>query len=139
MTHLPAIAARLTYGLFVLWLGLLAPLVYFDRFALNHHIQPYHLTLFKSGKRISTLPPAAVAPQLVQQLKQALSQPDDVITSVNPFAGLARSLHWSVDQLFLIACVTGLLLLPFGRLGLARQLAVASAHLRRPKKPPRLT
>ena len=139
MTRLSVIATKLIYGLFIVWLGLLAPLVYFDRFAINHHIQPYRFALFETGRRMSGLPPAALAPQLLQQLKQRLTRQHDVLTTTNPVVSLARSLQWSVDQLYLVAGAPGLLFLTFGRLGLVEHLLAASADLPRPKKPPRLT
>jgi hypothetical protein len=125
-------------GLFVLWLGVLAPLVYFDRFAANHHVQPYHFVLFEGHHRLRSLPPEAVASQLLQHLKQRLTRQQDVISASSPLAGLAHSLQWSLDQLYFSISVTDLLLLLFGLLSLVEPLSTASADLPPPEKPPRL-
>jgi hypothetical protein len=129
---------KLIYGLFILWLGVLAPLVYFDPFAANHHVQPYRFALSKARSRVHPLPLESVATQLMQQLKQKLTRQQDVISTSSPFSGLTHSLQWGLNQLYLIASVTGLLLLLFGRLSLVEQLSSTSVNLSPPEPPPRL-
>ena len=126
------------YGLFILWLGVLAPLVYFDRFAANHHVQAYRFALFEGHHRLRPLPPEAVASQLLLHLKQRLTRQQDVISTSSPVAGLAHSLQWSLGQLYLSAGVTNLLLLLSGLLSLVEPLSTASADLPPPEEPPRL-
>jgi hypothetical protein len=138
MIRLPVIATKFLYGLFILWLGVLAPLVYFDQFATNHHVQPYRFALSEARNRAHFLPPESVASQLMQQLKQRLTHQQDVMSAPSPFSGLAHSLQWSLGQFYLVAGMTGLLLLLFGPLRLVEQLSATSADLPPPKKPPRL-
>lgn len=128
---------KLAYGLFVVWLGVLAPLVYFDEFAVSHHVQPFRFSLFEGRSRPHLAPRPSVADQLTQRLKQRMTRQQDVISTHSPFPGLALSLHWSLGQIFLIAGFAGLLTLFFGRKNLAEQLAIASPDLPAPKKPPR--
>jgi hypothetical protein len=139
MIRLPVIATKFLYGLFILWLGVLAPLVYFDRFATNHHVQPYRFALFEGRNRLHSSPLEAVGLQLRQQLKQRLTHQQDVISASSPFSGLVHSLQSSLGQLYLVAGAAGLLLLLFGRLSLVEQVSTASADLLPPEKPPRLT
>jgi hypothetical protein len=126
------------YGLFIIWLGVLAPLVYFDGFAANHHVQPYHLALFERHNQVYFPAPALVASQLRQQLSQRLTRQQDVISASSPFSGLAHPLQGSLSQLYLLAGMTGLLLLLFGRLRLTEPLSATSLALLPPEKPPRL-
>ena len=129
---------KCSYALFILWLGLVAPLVYFDPFAANHQVQPYHIALFAGRNRLHTLPTEATGSQLIQQLKQRLSRQQEAISGSSPFSSLVHSLQWSLGQPYLIAAVTGLLLLLFGRLSLLEHLSAVSAELPPRKKPPRL-
>lgn len=130
---------KLAYGLFVMWLGVLAPLVYFDEFAVSHHVQPFRFSLVEGRHRAITTPrTAAFTDRLAQRLKQRLTHQQDVISTHSPFPGLALALQWSLGQISLIAGSTGLLYLMFRRLNLAHQLVVASPDLPAPKKPPRL-
>ena len=137
LTRRIALIQKSIYALFMLWLGVLAPLVYFDQFAANHQVQPYRFALFEARNQIHSLPPASVVSQLKQQLKQRLTRQQDAISTTSPLPGLAHALQWSLGQLYLIAGVTGLLFLLFGHLSLVEQLAVASADLPPPEKPPR--
>ena len=138
MIYLSGVTTRLVYGLFIVWLGLLAPLVYFDRFATNHYVRPYRFALFETYNRTNSLPLEAAASQLSQQLRQRLMRQQNVISASSAYSGLAHSLQWSLDQLYFSAEVTGLLFLPFGCLRLVEHLFATSADLPHPKKPPRL-
>lgn len=128
---------RSIYGLFILWLGLLAPLVYFDSFAANHHVQPYRLALFERHKQVTSPLPATLASQLRQQFAQRLTRQQDVISTHSPLPGLVQSLQWSLGQLYLVTGMAGLLLLLFGCLHPVEPLSVASTELSPPEKPPR--
>jgi hypothetical protein len=139
MTRLPVIATKFLYGLFILWLGVLAPLVYFDQFATNHHVQPYRFALSEGRNWAHFLATESVTSQLMQQLKQRLTHQQDVISAASPFSGLTHSLQWILGQLYLVAGMTGLLLLLFERLRPVEQLSATSADLPPPEKPPRLT
>jgi hypothetical protein len=137
MIYISGVATKLVYGLFIVWLGLLAPLVYYDRFATNHFVPPYRIALFETHNRPNSLPPEAAASQLRQQLRHRLMRQLDGISASSPFTGLAHSIQWSLDQPYVSAGVTGLPLLLFGRLSLVEQLTTASADLPHPEKPPR--
>jgi hypothetical protein len=126
------------YGLFILWLGVLAPMVYFDPFAANHHVRPYHFALFEGHGRVHSALPAIVASSLKQQLNYKLTHQQEVISNRSPFPGLAYALQWGLGQLYLVTAVTGLLLLLFGPLRLAQYLSAVSVDLSPPEKPPRL-
>lgn len=132
------ILAKIIYTLFILWMGVLAPLIYFDQFAANHRVQPYRFALLETRAGLRSLPSEAADTQLVQRLKQRFTPQQDFISTSYPFPGPAHDLQWSLGQLYLIAGAAGLLLLLWGRLSLAGQPSGASAELPPPEKPPRL-
>lgn len=136
MTRLHSIATKIIFGLFILWLGVLAPLVYFDGFAANHRVQPYRFALFEKNHPVTFSPPS-VASQLAQQLKQRFARQQDVISTGSPFPSLVHSLQWSLGQLYLAAGITAFLLVLAGRFSLVEQLLATSVDLPAPKKPPR--
>jgi hypothetical protein len=136
MTHLHALATKIIYALFILWLGVLAPLIYFDGFAANHHVQPYRFALFEKGNRVTALP-LSVAPQAEQELRQRFARQLDVISNGSFFPGLLHSLQWSLSQLYLTAGVAGFLLLFARRFSLVEQLPATSLPLPPSAPPPR--
>jgi hypothetical protein len=130
-------SVKLIYGLFILWLGVLAPLVYFDRFAANHHIQPYRFSLFAGSGRSQTPLSGSTPARLISQLRQKMTGQQEYISPGRPVAGMAHALQWSLGQIYLTAGLAGLMYLLFRRFTLASQWTAASADLPAPKKPPR--
>ncbi|MCB0167218.1 MAG: hypothetical protein KDI79_23515 [Anaerolineae bacterium] len=138
MNRFARIAAKFIYGLFIVWLGVLAPLIFFDVRATHHHIQPYRLALFAAPAWPRALTTKDVASPLIRPLKPRFNLQQDFIAPTNAFSGLAHLLQSSLGQLYLIAAAAGLLRLLFGPLNGTAQPAGASADLPLPKKPPRL-
>lgn len=138
MKYLDAVAGKFVYGLFILWVGVLAPFVYFDPFAIDHYIPPYRLAIFQPSvhPREAAVPEAVVA-RLIRQLKQRFLRQQDLISARSPLSGPAHLLQWSLGPLYLGAGAINLQLLLAGRLALTEQPAGASADLPPPKKPPR--
>jgi hypothetical protein len=138
MNRLRMTALKFIYGLFILWVGLLSPLVYFDLFAVNHFVQPYHFISFKPAVKKETSPPETVFPQLKQKLLHRFKSQQSFINASSPAAGPSHLFQWATSQLSLIALTYSALLLLFGHLSLNGQPAVTSADLPPPDKPPQL-
>lgn len=138
MSHFATVIKKIICSLFILWVGVLAPLIYFDQFAATHRVRPYRFALFETRPGLRSLPSAAAQIQLVQRLKQRFTSQQDVIAASSPFPGPAHYLQWSLGQLYLMAGVAGLLILLWGRLSLTGHPSGASLELPPPEKPPRL-
>jgi len=130
------VTLKFIYSLFILWIGVLSPLIYFDLFAVNHFVQPYHFVPFKLivQKEKTTLEKAST--QLKQQLFQRFKLQQDFIDVSSFPAGHNHLFQWAMSQLYLVAGVVGAWLLFFGRLNSAGQPNDASADLPPPDKPP---
>lgn len=138
MSHFATIIKKIICSLFILWVGMLAPLIYFDQFAANHRVQPYRFALFETRAGLRSLPSEAAEMQLIQRLKQRFTPQQVFVSASNPFSGSAHYLQWSLGQLYLMAGAAGLLILLWGPLSLTGQPSGASADLPPPEKPPRL-
>jgi hypothetical protein len=139
MTRLFTLVTRFSCGLFILWVGGLAPLVYFDLFAVNHRIQPYRFALFEARPEARLSSSEIVEPQLRQRIVRHLAPQQDFLSPDSLFSGPVHLFQGSLGQLYLIAGTIGLLLLLFRRLNLAGQPAGVSAELPPPERPPRLS
>lgn len=129
-------ALKFIYGLLILWIGVLSPLVYFDLFAINHFVQPYHFVQFASIIQKERTNFEAAPSRLKQRLLQRFKSQQDYIDTSSLPAGQNHLFQWAMSQLYLVAGIAGALLLLFGRLSSSGQTNDTSADLPPPDRPP---
>lgn len=135
MSHFATIIKKIICSLFILWMGVLAPLLYFDQFAANHRVRPYRFALFEMRAGLRSLPSETAEMQFVQRLKQRFTHQQDLISAGHPFPGPAHYLQWSLGQFYLTTGADGLLLLLWRRLSLASHRRALRQKCRRLKNP----
>jgi hypothetical protein len=139
LTFLRNLLKKLICGLFIFWLGGLAPLIAFNPFAAHHHLSPYQLVLFETLDHSAESLPDNLATHLLNQAKQRLDQQDDLIMAKDPFSGLAHHFQSSLNQPLLFGAIILLILaLYLNRLRPQEFFLVQSPYFPPPKKPPRL-
>lgn len=138
MDRLVLVLKKIAYIGLILWLGILAPITYFNVFAADHMVQPYSIAIFEKMPHKRPLPAEIVSQQTLIHLKQSLSNQHNFITTPNPFVAIASFLQSTLSPA-LLAGSAALLLLVFysGQLTLQNCLLESSNHVAPPKKPPR--
>ena len=129
-------ALKFIYGLLILWIGVLSPLVYFDLFAVNHFVPPYHFVQFEPLVQKERTNFEAAPSQLKQRLLQRFKSHQNYINASSLPAGQNHLFQWAMSQLYLVAGIAGALFLLFGRLSASGQPDATSADLVPPDKPP---
>lgn len=130
-------APKIIQGLFVLWVGIIAPLIYLDRFATYHLMQPYRFALFERPITLILLPQGEIGTQLVERLTRRFSPSHHSIAPTSPWPNLENAPQWGLGQLYLAAITLALPLLLGRRFNLREYPFAVSADLSPPKKPPR--
>jgi hypothetical protein len=138
MTRLRYWLKKLICGLFIFWLGGLAPLVAFNPFAARHHLSPYQFVSFESLNQPAEPLPEELAAALLNQAKQRLGQQDDLLMAKDPFSGLAHQFQSSLNQPLLFGPIILLILaLYLNRLRQQERFPAQIIYFPPPKKPPR--
>ena len=138
MDRLSLILKKVAYIGLILWLGVLAPITYFNVFATDHLIQPYSIAIFEKMPQQRPLPAEILSQQTMLHLKQALTNQQNFITAKSPFAAFAQLLQSTLGPASL-AGSAALLLLAFywGQLTPKNHRLEPSYMSAPPKKPPR--
>lgn len=129
---------KVAYIGLILWLGVLAPITYFNVFATDHLIQPYSIAVFEKMPQKRPLPAEILSQQTRLHLKQILTDQHNFITAKSPFAAFAQLLQSTLGSAAL-AGSAALLLLAFywGQL-LPKNHRLEPSHvIAPPKQPPR--
>ncbi|HMR62906.1 MAG TPA: hypothetical protein PKE64_02750 [Anaerolineae bacterium] len=129
---------KLAYGFFILWIGFLAPLTFFNSFALSHPVQPYRIALFERMPQLQPEFPAELAALQFHRLTQQLTGQSDSLSNRGFLFSLAQSLLSSLSHLSFFGTALWLpLVLYLGRLLPRVRLAKPSTGSAPPDKPPR--
>lgn len=138
MDYILVVAKKLAYFGLILWLGILAPITYFNVFAADHMVQPYKVAVFETMPQKRQLPAELLSQQNVIRLKQSLTDQKDLITARTPFTSFSQSLQTTLSQIIFSSGVAMLLLAfycgPFKR---KYYLPEDGNFIAPPKKPPR--
>jgi hypothetical protein len=129
---------KLVYGFFIVWIGSLAPLTFFNTFAVSHPVQPYRIALFERMPQFQAQLPAELAALQRHRLTQQLTGQHDSLSNRGFLFSLAQSLLSSLSHLSLFGTALWLpLVLYLGRLISRGRLAKPSTCPPPPDKPPR--
>lgn len=129
------------YGLLLLWVGGIGPLIYFDAFSPHQGLRLYHITLLEPVRVRQPLAPPPEPLESVfrrQLLKQTRGQSDFVTAGQKATAGLAHFFESSLGQGFLFNLAQIIISNespPISRVSLLA-LTGRSAWLSPPEKPP---
>lgn len=120
----------------IIWVGLLAPLVYVDPLAANHVVPPYRLALFETASATLWLPPNLLAPDSTGS-SAALGQVAAHLVPRSPLVRVTPGLQASLSQIHLSFAGLTLSLLLLGRLRFVDHPPTTATALAPPDEPPR--
>ncbi|MCB0209549.1 MAG: hypothetical protein KDJ52_09475 [Anaerolineae bacterium] len=138
MDRLLRILKKIAYIGLILWLGVLAPITYFNVFATDHLVQPYSIAVFEKMPQKRSLPAEIISQQALIHLKQALSNQQPFVTTKSPFATFTQFLQSTISSASLVGSGALLLLaFYFGAIVPKNHRLEPSHVIAPPKKPPR--
>ena len=138
MNRLSRILKKFAYLGLILWLGVLAPITYFNVFATDHLVQPYRIAVFEKMPQKRSLPAEMISQQTLMHLKQALTNQHNFITAKRSFASFTLFLQSTLSSASLAGNAALLLLaFYFGGLVPKNHRLEPSNVITPPKRPPR--
>lgn len=132
------VGKKLVYLILVVWIGGIAPLTYFNVFAVDHYLPPYQIAGLSQPPKLHAIFPGQFSARINSQLWQKFIAHTDTIATASRLPSVAQLFQQSTD----LPCLQQGDALPvvslyLGRLCLCETPVDCSTTLPPPKKPPR--